>query len=140
MDIDVDKWDVAVELPHGVIYRIQPGIVAGLPNEGVVETPELSKLVYEGYEKCAEEVGHPIAIVVLVDRLGSQTPEVREYWQKVMQPDVLCCAALVSRSFFARAISSFLIGMRKPVVPTRIFSTLDPAIEWANQELKSVRD
>ncbi len=139
MDIDVSRWEVAVQLPHGRIYRIQPGIVAGLPDQGVVETPDLSKLVYEGYTQCADEAGHPIAIVVLVDRLGSQTPEVREYWQQVMKPDVLCCAALVSSSFFARAISSFFIGLRKPIVPTRMFKTLDDALEWSNRQLDAVR-
>jgi len=133
--LDTRGWDVAVELPHGFIYRIAPGIVAGLPNEGVVETPELSRLVYEGYTRCAEEQGHPVAVVVLVDRLGSQTPEVRKYWAKVMKPDVLNCCALVSSSFFARAISSFFIGLRKPVVPTRIFADMDKAIGWCNEQI-----
>ncbi len=138
MDIDVKKWEIAVELPHGFIYRIAPGIVAGLPNEGVVETPELSQLVYDGYCRCAEEYGAPVAVVVLVDRLGNQTPEVRAFWQRVMKPDVLRCCALVSSSFFARAISSFLIGMRKPTVPTRIFSSLDEAVAWSRSTLHTV--
>ena len=128
-----------MDLPHGFIYSIAPGVVAGLPDEGVVETPELSRLVYEGYQRCAEEAGHPIAIVVLVDRLGSQTPEVREYWQEVMRPDVLGCCALVSSSFFARAISSFFIGLRKPRVPTRSFATLDQAVAWAKRHVGAVK-
>ncbi len=136
-DLGLDAWEVAVQLPHGRIYRIRPGIVAGLPDDGVVETPELSKLVYEGYVQCTEETGSPVAVVVLVDRLGNQTPEVRAYWASVMNPDVMRCCALVSRSFFARAISSFLIGLRRPAVPTRIFAELDAAIAWAESQLAS---
>ncbi len=139
MDIDIEAWEVAHPLPHGMLYWIRPGIVAAVPDEGVVETPELSATVYEGYTRCAEELGHPIAIVVLVDRLGNQTPEVREYWQQVMQPDVLACAALVSSSFFARAISSFFIGIRKPVVPTRIFGSLEQAVAWSEGFLPGSR-
>jgi hypothetical protein len=135
-DIIPDDWQVAVELPHGRIYWIQPSIVAGLPDEGVVETPEQSALVYGGYCQCTEEVGHPVAVVVLVDRLGNQTPEVRAYWQEVMKPDVMRCCALVSSSFFARAISSFLMGMRKPVVPTQMFATLDEALTWSSEQLQ----
>ncbi len=131
----MEHWDVAVELPHGRIYTIRPGIVAGIPDEGVVETRELSQKVYEGYVECTRELGHPVAVVVLVDRLGDQTPEVRKYWSEVMTPDVMCCCALVSSSFFARAISSFLIGMRPPPVPTKIFATLDQALAWAEDQL-----
>jgi hypothetical protein len=134
-DIIPEDWQVAVELPHGRIYWVQPGVVAGLPDEGVVETPQLSALVYDGYRQCVEEAGHPIAVVVLVDRLGNQTPEVRAYWQGVMTPDVMCCCALVSSSFFARAISSFLMGMRKPAVPTQMFATLDQALAWSSEQL-----
>ncbi len=135
MDIDVQAWDEAHTLPHGKLYWIRPGIVAALPDEGVVETPDLSATVYAGYTRLAQELGHPVAIVVLVDRLGDQTPEVRRYWQQVMKTDVLCCAALVSESFFARAISSFFVGISKPEVPTRIFGTLDRAVEWAETHL-----
>lgn len=135
----MNDWEVAIQLPHGRIYWIRPGVVAGIPDEGVVETPDQSALVYEGYRECAAEAGHPVAVVVLVDRLGDQTPEVRAFWQEVMQPDVLCCCALVSSSFFARAISSFLMGMRKPVVPTQMFATLDQAVEWSNEQLSRVR-
>lgn len=135
MDIDTSSWELAEQLPHGALHWIEPGIVAAIPNDGVVETPDLSKLVYEGYGRCADSVGHPVAIVVFVDQLGDQTPEVREYWAKVMQPDVLCAAALVCRSFFARAIGSFFMGIRKPIVPTRMFATLDKAITWSHKRL-----
>lgn len=137
MNMNVNDWKVAVQLPHGDIRWIEDGIVAGLPNEGVVETPELSRKVYEGYQSCVEACGRPVAVIVLVDKLGNQTPEVRAYWQKVMQPDVFCCCALVSQSFFARAISSFLIGLRKPGVPTRIFGELAPAVDWGRQQVRS---
>jgi len=131
VEFDERNWEVAHALPHGMLYWIRPGIVAAVPDDGVVETPDLSAKVYAGYTRCAEERGHPIAIVVLVDQLGNQTPEVRAYWQKAMKTDVLACAALVSTSFFARAISSFFIGIRKPAVPTQVFGSLEQAVEWA---------
>ena len=137
--MNVDDWEIAIKLPHGDIRWIEDGIVAGLPFEGVVETPELSRQVYEGYVACKEASGWPVAVVVLVDRLGNQTAEVRSYWQKVMTPDVFCCCALVSRSFFARAISSFLIGLRKPAVTTRIFTELGPALEWSRSQVRAQR-
>ena len=135
MDIDATDWEIAEELPHGMLYWVKPGVVAAIPDDGVVETLDLSQLVYDGYCRCAEKVGHPIGIVVFVDRLGDQTPEVREFWAKVMQPDVLCAVALVCSSFFARAVSSFLMGIRRPVVPTRMFATLEQAVAWSRRQL-----
>ena len=140
MDIDTTAWKVAVDLPHGVLHWIEPGVVAAIPDDGVVETPDLSQKVYDGYAQCAEELGHPIAIVVFVDRLGDQTPEVREFWAKVMQPDVLCAVALVCSSFFARAVGSFFMGIRRPIVPTRMFATLDQGLAWARKRLSSLVD
>ncbi len=133
-DLPIDEWTIAVELPHGTIRWVRPGVVIGLPDDGVVETVEQSRKVYEGYARCAQEQGRPVSVVVLVDRLGNQTPEVRSFWQRAMQPDVVSGCALVSGSFFARAISSFFIGLSKPTVPTKMFATLDDAIAWAEQQ------
>ena len=133
MGIDTTSWEVAVDLPHGMLYWIEPGVVAAIPDDGVVETPDLSQKVYDGYTQCAQEYGSPIGIVVFVDHLGDQTPEVREFWAKVMQPDVLCAVALVCSSFFARAVGSFFMGIRRPIVPTRMFATLEQGLAWARK-------
>ncbi len=137
MKIDTSGWEIAVNLPHGKLFWIQPGIVAAIPDDGVVETPALSQLVYDGYTQCAQEFERPVAIVVFVDRLSDQTSEVREFWAKVMGRDVLCSAALVCKSFFARAVGSFFMGIKKPVVPTRMFATLDQAITWSKKRLSA---
>ena len=137
MDIDTSGWEVAEELPHGTLFWIRPGIVAAIPDDGVTETPELSQLVYDGYTRCAETFGRPVAIVVFVDRLQDQTSEVRDFWAQVMGRDVLCAAALVCDSFFARAVGSFFTGIKKPVVPTRMFATLGQATSWSQKRLSA---
>lgn len=135
MGIDTSGWEQAVDLPHGALFWLEAGIVAAIPDDGVVETPDLSQLVYDGYAKCAKEYERPIGIVVFVDHLGDQTPEVREFWAKVMQPDVLCAVALVCSSFFARAVASLFMGIRRPTVPTRMFATQEKAVAWARERL-----
>ena len=134
MEVDTTGWELAEELPHGTLYWAQPAVVIAVPNDGVVETVELSRAVFEGYSRCARTIGRPIGIVVFVDRLGDQTPEVRDFWVNMIQPDVLCAVAMVCRSFFARAIGSFFMGLRKPVVPTRIFATLEEALAWSGEQ------
>lgn len=135
--IDRTGWELAERLPHGALYWVMPGIIAAIPDDGVVETPDLSRLVYEGYSRCAAAYGKPIGIVVFVDQLGDQTPEVRRFWAEVMQQDVLCAVALVCKSLFARAVGSFFMGLRKPAVPTRMFATLEEALAWLRQRLQS---
>jgi len=135
VDLDTTGWELAEQLPHGKLFWLEPGLVAAVPDDGVIETPELARVVYEGYRRCSQVFGRPIAIVVFVDHLGDQTPEVREFWAKIMQPDVLCATALVCSSFFARAVGAFFMGIRKPVVPTRMFPTLDRAVAWSQQRL-----
>ncbi len=136
MDIDTSEWEIAVELPHGALYWVEPGIVAAIPDDGVVETPYQSKLVYDGYCQCAKTFGSPIGIIVFVDRLKDQTPEVREFWAEVMQPEVLCAVAMVCRSFFSRAVATFFMGIRRPIIPMQLFATFDQALGWAHQRVE----
>jgi len=135
MVIDSTGWEHFERLPHGELYWIAPGVMVAVPDEGVVEVVSLSQAVYDGYTRAAASVGHPIAVLVYVDRLGDQTPEVRTFWQNVMHPDVVACVALISSSFFARAISSFFIGISGPKVPTKMLGTEESALLWAKERL-----
>jgi hypothetical protein len=134
-DMDISAWDVARDLPHGFVYWMKPGVIVGWPDDGVVETVDLSQIVWDAYSECAKEFGRPVGCVVFVDRLGDQTADVRAFWQKIMTPDVLCCCALVSTSFFARAITAFFLGMRPPVVPTKMFGSEEDALAWVDGHL-----
>lgn len=135
MNIDTSAWEVAETLPHGSLYWLEPGIVAAVPDDGVAESVELSQQVYDGYARCAEAYGRPVAIVVFVDRLSDQSAEVREFWSNVMHRDVLCVVALVCKSFFARAVAGVFMGIRKPVVPTRMFARVEQAVAWCQRRL-----
>jgi hypothetical protein len=140
MEFDPAGWDLAEKLPHGALYWVARSVIVAVPDDGVVETPELAQLVYDGYTRCAQRAGHPIAIVVFVDRLGDQTPQVRQFWTDVMKPDVLCCVALVCASFFSRALGGFFMGFQPPVVPTKMFATMERAVDWSAVRLAAQSD
>lgn len=140
MNVDTAGWELAVKLPHGALYWIEPGVVAAVPDEGTVETPELSQTVWDGYKTCADQYGGPIAALVFVDKLTDQTTEVRRFWASVMTTEVLGACSLVCESFLARAVATLFVRLSPPAVPTRLFPNTESARAWGKERLSQARD
>jgi hypothetical protein len=64
----------------------------------------------------------------------SQDAEARRAYQEI-DTDLFYGGGLVVENGLSRALGSFFLGLSRPHVPTRLFDTVDKAIEW----LKTVR-
>ncbi len=72
-------------------------------------------------------------ICVDLTGLKSITREARNYFAGPETAAVECAAALVVRSPMARAMGNFFLGLNAPIIPTRLFTSDGPAIEWLRQ-------
>ena len=69
---------------------------------------------------------------VLVDLRGvrSMTRECRKYFAGPETAAAEAAAALLVVSPIARAIGNFFMGLNKPLMPTRLFTSEDDALVW----------
>jgi hypothetical protein len=69
---------------------------------------------------------------VLVDlsNVKSMTREARLYFAGPETAAVQAAAALVIKSPLTRAIGNFFMGLNKPLIPTRLFTSETDAVTW----------
>jgi hypothetical protein len=72
-------------------------------------------------------------VLVFVDNLVSQDGEARATYQDGADVDVFLGTALIGGSALSRAMGSIFLGIARPTIPFRFFSTLDKALPWARQ-------
>jgi len=106
-------------------------ILIGTPKPGTVDNPEAAKVNVEFEGNDARKLGKRICVVILVDNLLAQDAETRRIYTEGLGEEDLYGVALVSGKSLGRAIASFFMGLSKPKVPTKIFDSVESAIEWA---------
>ena len=71
----------------------------------------------------------PPALVDLSD-LKSMTREARLYFAGPETAKVQSAAALLIKSPLTKAIGNFFLGLNKPLIPTRLFTSETEAVAW----------
>ncbi len=75
-------------------------------------------------------------VLVFMDRILTQSAAAREVYRVEPDPAFQSCFALVGGTTFGRAVGSFFIGIHPPRVPTRMFKTIEEALEWARSTVE----
>lgn len=118
----------------GYIDESNPDIVITVPVKGTMDTPKNASENVALLYNYARDLGRPCCCVVIMDNLLSQDAEARRAYQEI-DPKLVFAAGLVVESPLSRALGSFFIGLARPVAPTKLFDTVEKAIEW----LKTMR-
>jgi hypothetical protein len=68
----------------------------------------------------------------LVDFSGiqSMTRDARAYYAGPETAEVMTAVAILVDSFLSRAMGNFFMGLNKPLMPTRLFSSETEALSW----------
>jgi hypothetical protein len=74
--------------------------------------------------------GKPRPALVDMSDLKSMTREARLYFAGPETAKVESAAALVIKSPLTKAIGNFFMGLNKPIIPTRLFTTETEAVAW----------
>ncbi len=119
----------------GGYFELAPDVLLALPREGYVQSEVGARASLHEMNRIAGERGRPQALLVVVDRVRSQDAGSRRVWQQEMDPRYIGAMALVCDSLLARAIASFFIGLRRPMVPTRMVATIEDGLAWALERL-----
>lgn len=95
-----------------------------------------------GLEDCKEQLtlqrtmiedGHPLPFLMDIRHARKVTREARVFYAGSEAAEVLAATALLIGSPISRAIANFFLGMNKPKMPTRLFTSESEALEWLRQ-------
>jgi hypothetical protein len=119
-----------------VIYIVEsdPDILIIVPREGTIDNVKDAQENVTYFHSYARSVGRPCASVVILANLLAQDAEARQVYQE-WDTSLFFAGALVVENALSRALGSFFLGLSRPNVPTRLFDTVEKAIEW----LKTMR-
>ena len=91
--------------------------------------------VKEGYSFLDEHGGGQYYNIYEFDSFSDVDPEVREWAASASNNSYTIIDAIVIKSFPQKILADFYVRFNKPVKPTRIFFSLEKAVEWVHLEI-----
>lgn len=107
----------------------EPDVVISVPVSGCTETVVDARANTAIYYRYSSELGKPLGVVVTLANIRSQTAESRHEYAGI-DPKSVYAAGLVVTSGLARALGNFFMGLSRPKAPTRLFDTMESAVDW----------
>ena len=119
-----------------VTYTIEaePDLLVIVPPEGTMDNARDARENVAFFHNYARALRKPCGCVVIMSNMLSQEAEARRAYGEI-DPRLFFGAALVVESALSRALGSFFVGLSRPVVPTKLFDSVENALEW----LKTMR-
>ena len=122
-----------VETSTGCIWLRDDDIVEILYKDGAHLTLEDSKLYVEAMGQLVSG-GKPSPLLVDFGGLVSQTSEGRAYFaQSENARRVASKVALVTESLVSRVLANSYLAIKKPHIPTKLFTSRGAAIAWLRE-------
>ena len=133
---DFSQYKEIGKTTNSVVYIAEsdPDILIIVPPEGTVDTIQDARENVAYYHNYARFLGKPCGSLIIMTNMLSQDAEARRAYSEI-DPHLMYGGALVVESALSRALGSFFIGLSRPAVPTKLFNTIESAIEW----LKTMR-
>ena len=116
------------------ITESDPDILIIVPLEGTMDNGRDARENVAYYHEYARNFGKPIGSVVIMSNMLGQEPEARRAYTEI-DPKLVYGGALVVENALSRALGSFFVGLTRPKTPTKLFDTIENAIDW----LKTMR-
>lgn len=133
---DFSQYKEIGKTTNTVTYSIEdnPDILVVVPVEGTMDNAKDAQENVAFFYSYAQRLGKPVGCAVIMSNMLSQEAEARRAYAEI-NPTLVYGGALVVESALSRALGSFFVGLSRPVVPTKLFDSVEKGIEW----LKSIR-
>jgi len=133
---DFSKYKEVGHTTNTAIYIAEsdPDIIIIVPREGTMDTGRDARENVAYFHEYARKFGRTIGSVVIMSNMLGQEPEARRAYTEI-DPKLVYGGALVVESALSRALGSFFVGLTRPIVPTKLFDSVESAVEW----LKTMR-
>ena len=133
---DFSQYKEVGKTTNTVVYIAEsdPDILIIVPREGTMDNGKDARENVAYYEGYARSLGRPCSSLVIMSNMLSQDAEARRAYTGI-DPNLFYGGALVVESALSRALGSFFIGLTRPKVPTKLFDSVENAMDW----LKAMR-
>lgn len=133
---DFSQYKEVGKTTNTVVYiaETDPDILIIVPREGTMDNGKDAHENVMYYESYARALGRPCSSLVIMSNMLSQDAEARRAYTEI-DPNLFYGGALVVESSLSRALGSFFIGLTRPKVPTKLFDSVENAMDW----LKAMR-
>src|SRR5512140_1834514 len=128
---DTSRYEEVGRTPNTVVHVLEsdPDILITVPREGTMDNARDAHANVAYYHSYARSLGRPCGSVVIMSNMLAQDAEARRSYQDI-DTELFFAGGLVVEDALSRALGSFFVGLSRPHVPTRLFETVDKAIEW----------
>ena len=128
---DFSQYKEIGKTTNTITYTIEsePDLLIIVPVEGTMDNAKDARENVAFFHNYARTLGRPCGCVVIMANMLSQDAEARRAYANI-DPRLFFAAALVVESALSRALGSFFVGLSRPVVPTKLFDSVENAIEW----------
>ncbi len=136
MNPDTAQWKSIGKTDNADFFEIAPNILGVLPFEGSTDSETTARQSVKLQLEYLRPLGMRAGIVVFMDPILEQDAGARRIYRDLPDPAFQICYALVGGTGFGRAVGSVFLGLSRPRVPTKMFSTLEEALKWIREQLK----
>lgn len=128
---DLSQYKEIGKTTNTVVYIAEsdPDILIVVPRQGTMDNSKDARENVAFYHAYARSLGKLCGSVVIMSNMLSQDAEARRAYAEI-DPHLIYGGALVVESALSRALGSFFIGLSRPVVPTKLFDSVEKAFEW----------
>jgi hypothetical protein len=137
VEIDTRAWNVVGITTNSRFFCVERGVLAVMPLSGATDDGKTANENWTFESDYFRDLGYPGVVLVLMDNLVSQDKSARRVYQETVSPFV-AGTGLIAESLLGRAIASFVLGIRRPRTPIKIFVAIDDALTWARAQLELV--
>lgn len=128
---DFSEYREIGKTSNTVVYIMDsdPDILIVVPPHGTMDNATDARENVGSFHGYARSLGGPCGSVVLMANMLSQDAEARRAYQE-MDTGLFYAGGLVVENAPSRALGGFCLGLSRPNVPTRLFDSVDKAVEW----------
>ncbi len=116
-------------------FAANPRVLIAWPDEGTLDTGPTASENIDFQMEYFSRLGQPGIVVIYFDRLQGQDRGARKVYSARTEKSWALGIVLVGGSLLTRALGSFFMGLSRPVVPIRMFETLEDASGWIDELL-----
>jgi hypothetical protein len=111
-------------------YLIDSDILLAVAKPNMIDTPQLAQANADFQTVYLRQLGKKGATIVIMSDILAQDAVSRRIYSDLLDTGLFYGLALVVDKPLSRALASFIIGFSKAKVPTKLFDTVEKAIEW----------
>ncbi len=136
MSIDLKNWTKFAQTDNADFYQVDESILAVVPHEGCTDDDVTAKASIDTQLAYLRAQNKKAGVVIFVDGIAQQTAGARHVYRDMVDSDHQVCFVLVGGTVFGRAVGSIFLGLAKPCIPTKMFTSPEQAVDWCHEQVK----